>query len=603
VEGPVAFGMARPLQRDSEGVASTVATIFSLVIILLFMQITIVSVVPAREYEAEWTTSLQAIDAFERIRLAAHIASVPGSEFTVTVPLGTVASIPFGTASDGRLSFIPAGDSALSVSMSFVPNLRAASVLKVDQDVILLMDSSGSMVWNDPARLRISSAKEYVGQLTLPDRVAIVDFDDNALFTRANVGGPVHHLFTPGHNGPPYTEAQSDLDTIDASGSTNFGDAIRIANDEFIAYGDRNHAWVMILLTDGRNTVRGADAMARSEAQEALALGITIYTIGLGNDLNEPLLREIAETTGGTYYHASTAAEIRWIYLEISRRYSGSFQCGIATTHEPAFGTLELFRANRRYPAQTVRLEGGAIDVRQPTGSLLREGLPLVYEQKPEGASVSLTLLTFVGEPKIISGIGNEIVTGRVLGADRVDQPIAKVPLNETSDRIQLTWEEFDFWADQGAATPAAAAAVEAPMTEAERLARWAYENQTARDVSSAKNLVDRAQGQLSAAVEALEDGEASGEIQSWLVASTRDSVLLDACRLDQWRNWYDGISLRVTSASAAAWAAWFVEEFGGRWPGVSTGMAGNETVVSLHGVDRFILDTRVIEISIGGLG
>jgi hypothetical protein len=226
-----------------------------------------------------------------------------------------------------------------------------------------------------------------------------------------------------------------------------------------------------------------------------------------------------------------------------------------------------------------------------------------VYEQKPEGASVSLTLLTFVGEPKVVSGVGNEIVTGRVLGADRVDQPIAKVPLNETSDAIRLTWEEFEFWADQGAATPTAAEAVEEPMEEAERLTRWAYENQTARDVASAKNLVDRAQGQLSAAVEALEDGEDSGEIQSWLAASTRDSILLDACRLDQWRNWYNGITLRVTSTSAAAWTLWFAEEFGGRWPGVTTGMAANDAVVSLHGVDRFILDTRIIEISIGGVG
>lgn len=593
--------MVRVVRHDPEGVASTVGTIFTIVIVLLFIQIVVAGVMPAREYEAEWAGSIGAIDSFGRLRVGAQIASEAGTQFAVTVPVGTSLGGPFSTPSEGRLSFLPGDGFAMSVSLRFVPNLRAASVTKVDQDVILLMDSSGSMVWNDPTRLRISSAKEYVGQLTLPDRVAIVDFDSDAQFTRANVGGPVHHLFTVGHNGPPYTEAQSDLDTIDASGSTNFGDAIRIANDEFVAYGDRTHAWVMILLTDGRNTVVGADAMARREALEAKALGTTIFTIGLGNDLNEPLLREIADATGGTYYHASTAAEIRWIYLEISRRYTGSFQCGSVESLEPSFGTLELFMANRRYPAQTLRLEGGAIEVRQRGGSLVREGPPIEHRPTADGASLSLTLLTFVGEPWVTNGVRSEIVQARVLGADRVDQAIAKVPLDETGAEIRTAREEFAFWADQGAATPSAAGAVETPLAEAERFALWADENQTARDVEGAKFLADRAQGQLSTAVVALEQGAARGEIQGWLASSTRDTVLMNACRLDQWRNWYDGVSIRVTSGSAAAWALWFEMEFSDRWPGVTTGTVGNETIVSLHAVDRFILNTRVIELSLGG--
>jgi hypothetical protein len=262
---------------------------------------------------------------------------------------------------------------------------------------------------------------------------------------------------------------------------------------------------------------------------------------------------------------------------------------------------LELRLASRRYPSQTLRLEGGAIEIRQPSGALLREGLPLWHEPQAHGAIVSLTLLTFVGTPQVVTGVGSEFVRGRVLGADRVDQTIATVPLNETSEETRKARGAFDFWADQGAATPSAAAAVETPMSEAERFALWAYENLTARDVANAKFFVDRAQGQLSAAVVALEDGGARGEIQGWLVASTRDDILVNACRLDQWRNWYDGIAIRVTSASAAAWALWFVEEFGGRWPGVTTGTSGNETVISLHGVDRFIMDSRVIELTIGG--
>src|SRR5204863_1623443 len=68
--------MPLPLREDSEGVASTVATMFTLLVILLFIQLTVVEVVPAQEYNAEWATSRAAIDAFERLRLATQLAAV-----------------------------------------------------------------------------------------------------------------------------------------------------------------------------------------------------------------------------------------------------------------------------------------------------------------------------------------------------------------------------------------------------------------------------------------------------------------------------------------------------------------------------------------------
>ena len=45
------------LRKDSEGVASTVATMFTLLVVLMFLQLTIVAVLPAQEYSAEWATS------------------------------------------------------------------------------------------------------------------------------------------------------------------------------------------------------------------------------------------------------------------------------------------------------------------------------------------------------------------------------------------------------------------------------------------------------------------------------------------------------------------------------------------------------------------
>src|SRR5437667_10167 len=144
--------------------------------------------------------------------------------------------------------------------------------------VILAMASSGSMIWNDPRNLRISSAQEYMRNLIPPDRVASIDFDAQAHFTRANVGGPAH-LLNYGPNGElMYISPQSDLTTIDSSGSTNWGAAIKIANDEFVAHGIPAHAWNLIVLTDGQNTCcptgSDGDAQALSESLRAKALGV-----------------------------------------------------------------------------------------------------------------------------------------------------------------------------------------------------------------------------------------------------------------------------------------------------------------------------------------
>jgi len=494
--------MPLPLRKDSEGVASTVATMFTLLVILMFLQLTIVAVLPGQEYSAEWATSRAAIDSFERLRLAAQLAVVPGSQFSIPVPLGTDAVSPFSTARQGNLRFDPANTTSIQISFKYVPKLFQATVTHVDQDVILAIDSSGSMVWNDPSNLRISSAQEYMRNLIPPDRVASIDFDDQAHFTRANVGGPAH-LLNYGPNGElMYISPQSDLTTIDSSGSTNWGAAIKIANDEFVAHGIPAHAWNLIVLTDGQNTCcptgSDGDAQALSESLRAKALGVTIYMIGLGADLNEALMKTVAANTGGTYYHAVTANDIRWVYYEISRRYLSAFVCGLQSTQEASFGTLQLHLGATRYPAQTMLIEAGAINVQQDKSSTLWRGMPLDYRETGDGLALSATLATLVGQSQTATGTGFETVQGRVIGRDLLSQTIQKAPLDQTSTLITSGRQDFEYWATQGAAkVPNAINAVSPYLVKAANYAQWAQNNWTIRNFVNAKFNADKAQGQL----------------------------------------------------------------------------------------------------------
>ena len=85
----------------------------------------------------------------------------------------------------------------------------------------------------------------------------------------------------------------------------------------------------IILLSDGRRTI-GVDTI--EAAQLAAERGVRIYVVGLGTvdgatdmpegmpiylRLDEPTLREVARITGGEYYYAGTAEQLRSVYQNL----------------------------------------------------------------------------------------------------------------------------------------------------------------------------------------------------------------------------------------------------------------------------------------------
>lgn len=86
---------------------------------------------------------------------------------------------------------------------------------------------------------------------------------------------------------------------------------------------------VMVLVTDGRSNAGAVTPMQAAEA--AAALGIRVYTIGVGAaargglfgmmaggaDIDERSLRAVAATTGGRYYRATDADALAQVYAEI----------------------------------------------------------------------------------------------------------------------------------------------------------------------------------------------------------------------------------------------------------------------------------------------
>lgn len=175
---------------------------------------------------------------------------------------------------------------------------------KRPQDTVLVIDSSGSMDTSDPDNLRLEAAKKYVDNMTIPDRGAVVDFDATASL----VGGdPL---------GSNYPLIKQNIDSIDSNGGTFIGSGLEAANNELLANGDPSHLWVEILLTDGVES-SGLYPFTSQQIQIAADANITIFTIGLGPAVNETILKEIADRTGGKYFHARNPEALQEIYDRI----------------------------------------------------------------------------------------------------------------------------------------------------------------------------------------------------------------------------------------------------------------------------------------------
>ncbi|MFC3093241.1 VWA domain-containing protein [Alteromonas sediminis] len=129
---------------------------------------------------------------------------------------------------------------------------------------------------------------------------------------------------------------------------TAIGDAIGLAVKRFEEKGDSNN--VLVLLTDGQNTAGNIQPLDAKIL--AVERDVKIYTIGVGadamqvdglfgsrrvnpsRDLDEGLLTDLAESTGGQYFRARDTQELEQIYALLDEL-------------EPVEGSGQTFRPQR----------------------------------------------------------------------------------------------------------------------------------------------------------------------------------------------------------------------------------------------------------------
>jgi Ca-activated chloride channel family protein len=207
---------------------------------------------------------------------------------------------------------------------------HAEDVTSEGINIVLTIDLSSSMLAQDfQPQNRLEVAKEVVKRFIAArpsDRIGVVAFAAEAL---------TQVPLTTDY--PVVTGAVDNLAAGQLEDGTAIGTAIATAANRLRDAPGRSR--VMILLTDGENNRGSIDP--RTAAKAAAVFGIKIYTIGVGTEgmapvpvgrglfglryenrlvrIDEPLLIDIAKTTGGRYYRARDAAALQRIYQEINQ--------------------------------------------------------------------------------------------------------------------------------------------------------------------------------------------------------------------------------------------------------------------------------------------
>lgn len=192
------------------------------------------------------------------------------------------------------------------------------------QDVVFLMDHSGSLETYDPQVLRILAAHEYIDNMIAPFDRAVVAFFDNNAETVNN-----HHLSSA------YSQVHADLEALarlTPQGQTNYQAGIAKAINELDAFGNEENQKIVIFFTDGVPDPPEANVTI-SQMDEMVSKEIKLFTIGLGPLVDEELLGWMSDYTGGQFYSAQTAEELVKIYMKISNQFY-NFTAGDNTTLE-----------------------------------------------------------------------------------------------------------------------------------------------------------------------------------------------------------------------------------------------------------------------------
>ena len=276
------------------------------------------------------------LDSGRRRRVAAigGVGLAPGAS-RVSRRRGTLAKVPAGLVLGGLV--------AMSVALA-----RPQAVVSLplqEGTVILAIDVSASMAATDLAPTRIAAAKaaakDFVARQPSGILIGVVAFSDSGVSVQTPTDDQTTILsaidrLTPQRGTALAQGIDASLKAIAVAEAgpyannyytnpTPGGSPTAVATPIPVPAGTHTSA-AIVLLSDGENNENPSPLTA---AQTAANQGVRIYTVGIGSaagatvnvdgfmvhtQLDQATLQQISATTGGTYYAAADAQQLRSVY-------------------------------------------------------------------------------------------------------------------------------------------------------------------------------------------------------------------------------------------------------------------------------------------------
>ncbi len=183
-------------------------------------------------------------------------------------------------------------------------------------DIVLLIDSSGSMKTNDPGNLRLQAAKSFIDLANVGDKISIVDFSSKC---------KVHSRLAIIKDIVDRRKLKECIDLIGYSGAkTDILSALEEALLIMKAGAKENHQQAVILLTDGKlelpitnrffhHPERGINEISYKYRES----NIGIWSIAYTNKADVELLSRLSRISDGFLYIAKQDIELLKVYIDI----------------------------------------------------------------------------------------------------------------------------------------------------------------------------------------------------------------------------------------------------------------------------------------------
>ncbi len=223
--------------------------------------------------------------------------------------------------------------SALITAMARPRTVDETTKTKTTQgiDIVIAIDVSASMLARDLKPNRLEALKDVAGRFINArpnDRIGLVEYAGES-YTRTPLTSDKSIVLS---------SLKSITYNTTIEGGTAIGSGLATAVNRLKESVAKSK--VIILLTDGVNNTGFIDPKIASEL--AVEFGIKVYTIGLGTngtamspigirpdggfqygnvavEIDEALLKQIAKTTGGQYFRATSNTKLEEIYEEINK--------------------------------------------------------------------------------------------------------------------------------------------------------------------------------------------------------------------------------------------------------------------------------------------